>query len=68
MPTRLLKILRAQKGAKMRPKSDPRGSKIDVKNVSVVHFDFLAFRPRFWRVLGLQDGAKLAENRVVQVA
>ena len=27
------------------------------------NINFLRFRPRFWSLLGLQDGAKLAQNR-----
>ena len=42
------------------PKRRPNPSKIDVKNVSFFNIDFFGFRPRFWRVVGLQFGAKLA--------
>ena len=42
------------------PKSRPKPSKIDVKNVLFFNIDFLRFRTRFWTLLGLQDGAKLA--------
>ena len=30
------------------------------QNVLFFNIDFLGFQPRFWKVLGLQDGAKLA--------
>ena len=42
------------------PKRGPNPSKIDAKNVLLFNIDFFGFRPRFWRVLGLQLGAKLA--------
>ena len=45
------------------PKRSPNDEKIDVKNVLFFNIDFWGFRPRFWRVLGFQDGAKLAQNR-----
>ena len=53
---------------KTSPKRRPNPLKIDDKNVSFFHIAFFGFWPRFWRVLGLQDGAKLAKNRVVQFA
>ena len=43
-------------------KRRPDPSKIDAKNMWFFNIDFFRFWPRFWRVLGLQDGAKLAEN------
>ena len=45
------------------PKRSPNDEKIDVKNVLFFNIDFLGFRPRFWSLLGLQLGAKLAKNR-----
>ena len=42
------------------PKRGPNPLKIDAKNVLFFNIDFFGFRPRFWRVLGLQDGAKSA--------
>ena len=48
---------------KTTPKRRPSPLKIDVKNMSFFNIVFFGFRPRFWKVLGLQDGAKLAENR-----
>ena len=48
--------------SKTLPKRSPNDEKIDVKNVLFFNIDFWGFRPRFWRVLGLQDGAKLAQN------
>ena len=45
------------------PKRSPNAEKIDVKNVLFFNIDFLGFRPRFWSLLGLQLGAKLAKNR-----
>ena len=36
------------------PKRVPNPLKIDVKNVLFFDIDFFGFRPRFWRVLGLQ--------------
>ena len=47
-------------------KRRPNPLKIDVKNVSFFNIVFFGFRPRFQRVLGLQDGAKLAQNGVFQ--
>ena len=44
---------------KTSPKRRPNPLKIDVKNVLFFNIDFFGFWPRFWRVLGLQDGAKL---------
>ena len=38
----------------------PNPYKIDPKNVLFFNIDFFGFGPRFRRVLGLQDGAKLA--------
>ena len=42
------------------PKRGPNPLKIDAKNVLFFNIDFFGFRPRFWRVLGLQLGAKSA--------
>ena len=42
------------------PKRGPSDEKIDVKNDMLFNIDFFAFGPRFWSLLGLQDGAKLA--------
>ena len=42
------------------PKRRPNPLKIDVKNMSFFNIVFFGFRPRFWKVLGLQDGAKSA--------
>ena len=42
------------------PKRGPNPLKIDAKNVLFFNIVFFGFRPRFWRVLGLQLGAKLA--------
>ena len=41
-------------------KPGPNPKKIDSKNVLFLNIDFFGFWLRFWRVLGLQDGAKLA--------
>ena len=51
-PKNLLKIL---------PKRSPNPFKIDAENVLFFNIDFFGFRPRFWRVLDLQLGAKLAK-------
>ena len=45
------------------PKWGPNPLKIDAKNVLFFNIDFLGFRPRFWSLLGLQVGAKLASGR-----
>ena len=42
------------------PKRGPNPSKIDAENVLFFNIDFFGFRPRFWSLLGLQDGAKSA--------
>ena len=42
------------------PKRGPNPSKIDAENVLFFNIDFLSFRPRFWSLLDLQDGAKSA--------
>ena len=52
------------------PKNHPKTSqkpcpgdpKIDLENVLFFNIDFFAFWPRFWRLLGFQLGAKLAQN------
>ena len=44
------------------PKRGPNPSKIDAENVLVFYIDFFTSWPRFWRLLGLQVGAKLAQN------
>ena len=40
----------------------PGDPKIDLENMLFFHIDFFAFWLRFWRLLGLQLGAKLAQN------
>ena len=45
------------------PKRSPNPSKINAKNVLVFYIDFFASWPRFWSLLGLQLGAKLASGR-----
>jgi len=42
------------------PKRGPDGEKIDAENVLFFNIDFFGFQPRFWSLVGLQDGAKLA--------
>ena len=42
------------------PKWGPNPLKIDAKNVLFFNIVFFGFRARFWSLLGLQDGAKLA--------
>ena len=42
------------------PKRGPNPSKIDAKNMLFFNIHFYTFWPRFWRVLGLQVGAKSA--------
>ena len=42
------------------PKRDPNPLKIDAQNVLFFNIHFYRFMPRFWRVLGLQLGAKSA--------
>ena len=42
------------------PKRGPNPSRVDAENVLIFNIDFLRFWPRFGRVLGLQDGTKLA--------
>ena len=49
------------------PKRGPNPSKIDAENVLIFNIDFLRFWPRFGRVLGLQDGAKLAKNAKIEM-
>ena len=44
------------------PKRCPNPSKVDAKNGLFFNFDFFGFWPRFGNLLGLQDGAKLAQN------
>ena len=44
------------------PKRGPNPSKIDAKNMLFFNIHFYTFWHRFWRVLGLQVGAKLAQN------
>ena len=51
---------RSQNPSKNLPKRGLSPSKIDAENVSIFNIDFLRFWPRFGRVLGLQDGTKLA--------
>ena len=50
---------------KTSPKRCPNPLKIDVENVLFFNIDFWGFRPRFWSLLGLQLGAKLAPNCVI---
>ena len=45
---------------KILPKRRLNDQKIDFKNACVFIIDFFAFGRRFWSLLGLQDGAKLA--------
>ena len=40
----------------------PGDPKIDLENMLFFNIDFFAFWLRFWRLLGLQLGAKLAQN------
>ena len=49
-------ILEAQEG----PKSKPKREKINVGKRHIFDIDFVVFGRRFWSLLGLQDGAKLA--------
>ena len=42
------------------PKDQKNREKIDVKNALIFHVDFFQFWLRFWSLLGLQVGAKLA--------
>ena len=53
-------IFRFKNLSKTLPKRGLNPLKIDAKNVLVFNIDFLASWPRFWSLLGLQDGAKLA--------
>ena len=53
-------IFRAKNHPKTSQKPCPDPSKIDAENVLFFNIVFCGFRPRFWRVLGLQVGAKLA--------
>ena len=46
--------------SKTLPKRRADPSKIDVKNVLFFNIHFFGFGPRFWSLLGLQLGAKLA--------
>ena len=48
--------------SKTLPKRGPNPSKIDAKNMLFFNIHFYGCGPRFWRVLGLQVGAKLAQN------
>ena len=52
--------LSSKKHQKILRKRRPNPLKIDAKNVLFFNVDFFGFRPRFGKVLGLQDGAKLA--------
>ena len=45
---------------KILPKRGPNDKQIDFKNACAFIIDFLALGPRFWLLLGLQDGGKLA--------
>ena len=53
---------RSEKPTENPSKMKPEPLKIDAENVLFFNIDFLRFRPRFWSLLGLQDGAKLAQN------
>ena len=53
-------ILGPKKLPKTLPKPGPNPLKIDAKNVLFFNIDFFGFGTRFWRLLGLQLGAKLA--------
>ena len=53
-------IFGAKNIPKTLPKPRPSPSKIDVKNALFFNIDFWGFGPWFWRVWGLQLGAKLA--------
>ena len=46
--------------SKTLPKRGANPLKIDAKNDAFFNIDFFGFRPRFWSLLGLQVGAKLA--------
>ena len=54
------RILQSKIHPKIPPKRSPNDEKINAENVLIFNIDFLRFWPRFGRVLGLQDGAKLA--------
>ena len=56
-------ILRPKNLPKTLPKRRPNPLKIDAKNVLLFNIVFFRFRPRFWTLLGLQLGAKLASKR-----
>ena len=43
------------------PKQRPNPLKIDAQNVLFFNIDFFTSWPRFWSLLGFQDGAKLAK-------
>ena len=49
------------------PKRGPNPLKIDAKNVLFFNIGFFGFWHGFWKVLGLQLGAKLAPNRILEV-
>ena len=55
-------ILGPENISKTTPKPPPSRPKIDAKNASFFNIDFFGFWGRFWRVLGLQLGAKFAPN------
>ena len=58
-------ILGPENLPKTSPKPPPSRPKIDAKNVLFLNIDFFRFRPRFWRVLGLQLGAKFILKAVI---
>ena len=51
-----------KKHPKTYKKPCPGDPKIDLENMLFFNIDFFAFWLRFWRLLGLQLGAKLAQN------
>ena len=51
---------RLKKLPKTLSKRRPNPSEIDAENKLFFGIDFFGFRPQFWKVLDLQDGAKLA--------
>ena len=50
------------------PKRSPNPSKIDAENVLFFNIGFWASWPRFWSLLGLQDGAKLGSKSIFHLA
>ena len=66
MFVRISCIFPSKNHPKTLPKRGPNPSKIDAENVLIFNIDFLRFWPRFGRVLGFQDGAKLAPDLRMQ--